>query len=80
MKPYYCPECDRKHYRGKIYKDHLKYKTEEKDDVPAHKFINPPSYLKIIARKQIQRLIKKWLIDKNPIYVQQINRVILHEK
>jgi len=23
--PYYCPECDRNHIKGQIYKDHLKY-------------------------------------------------------
>jgi DNA repair protein RadA len=23
--PYYCPECDRNHVKGKIYKDHLNY-------------------------------------------------------
>ncbi|TXT63964.1 MAG: hypothetical protein BAJALOKI3v1_280002 [Promethearchaeota archaeon] len=28
-KPYYCTLCMRKHHRGQIYDDHLKYKEKE---------------------------------------------------
>ena len=34
--PYHCPECDRMHTKGKIYKEHLKYiqnSVSEEDNI-----------------------------------------------
>ncbi|MBD3196168.1 MAG: hypothetical protein GF317_14010 [Candidatus Lokiarchaeota archaeon] len=28
-KPYFCKNCNKKHYRGKIYEDHIKFKEEK---------------------------------------------------
>lgn len=79
---YYCSKCKRKHYRGKIYSKHLKYNIKEKkdDDLPSKKFINPPPYLRFIAKKQIITLMKKWLVDKNDMYRYEINRILRDEK
>ncbi len=30
--PYYCPECDRTHTKGKIYKEHLKYAFSDDEE------------------------------------------------
>jgi len=38
-KPYFCTKCNRKHYRGKIYDRHLKYKEKEAIIPKSDKFI-----------------------------------------
>ncbi len=38
-KPYFCTKCKRKHYRGKIFETHLKYKEKEKAIPSSDKFI-----------------------------------------
>ncbi len=42
--PYYCPECDRNHVKGQIYKDHLKYaqvpQVDEEEDSKENEIAN----------------------------------------
>ncbi|MFX0071520.1 MAG: hypothetical protein ACFFAO_10565 [Candidatus Hermodarchaeota archaeon] len=93
MKKYYCSKCVRFHYRGKIYKEHIKYKSGKKhvpktynkagkDFPPSDKFIEfDYNKLRPIARRQIQRLINKMYKTRNfRLYTKEINRTIIYEK
>jgi hypothetical protein len=88
MKKYYCTKCNRNHYRGKIYKDHLNYrgkknkKNKPKRSIPSDKFIEVDfKELRPIAQRQIQTLVMKMHQTKNfRMYTKEINKIILHEK
>jgi DNA repair protein RadA len=51
--PYYCPECERNHIKGKIYKEHLKYaqaivdeeNAEDGEDLEGEEAMDPEEYL-----------------------------------
>ncbi|TFF88164.1 MAG: hypothetical protein EU550_01815 [Promethearchaeota archaeon] len=86
-KKYYCTKCKKHHVRGRIYKEHLKYKQEEK--VNFEKKFAPRKIrnmnieelkLRPIAKRQIRRLYKKMKLSNNSeIYKHEIEKIILKE-
>jgi hypothetical protein len=93
VKKYYCSECERYHYRGKIYKDHLEYKVEKKgrktqsllrkrNSIPSENILDfDADKLRPIARRQIKRFLKKMKkTNKIRFYTREINRVIIYEQ
>ena len=89
MKKYFCSKCKRTHFRGKIFEEHLKYrktrnnpKQKKKSSIPSEKIIEFEfDELRLIARRQIQRLVMKMHKTKNfRLYTKEINKIILYEK
>lgn len=60
MEKYYCTECERNHYRGKIYQKHLCYKKKKESNSIMIKEINSLDLEKL--RPVAQRLIGRLLI------------------
>jgi hypothetical protein len=83
MTKYYCSKCNKYHYRGKIYKNHLKFKRAKSDlDKYKHIELNEIEIrnLRPIAQRQIFNLLKKMRKSKKPkLYEREIKRVILFE-
>lgn len=78
--PYFCRECQRTHYRGKIYKEHIKYKKKTDADIPDNRLYKMRGYtLKNLAKRQLTQLMKKYLRDKRSIYTKQMNKLLLKE-
>lgn len=83
---YFCTQCKRKHHSGKIYKKHKHLQKIEKETIPYKKVLRCNwNFLPPIAQRQITHYIDKILLDKKlnysshiELYVQEINRVILH--
>lgn len=78
---YYCPKCDRHHYRGKIYEEHLKYKEETSEEIPDDEILDIPRNINLLAKKRIRTLNRK--LEKESgnyykVYVREINKVILN--
>ncbi|TFG27066.1 MAG: hypothetical protein EU532_08315 [Promethearchaeota archaeon] len=92
IKKYYCTICKRYHYRGKIYRNHLKYQAKKqgkknhfnlkKKSIPTDKIIKyEKKDLRPIAKRQIRRFFRKMYLTKNfKLYTREINKIILHEK
>jgi hypothetical protein len=92
IKKYYCTICRRYHYRGKIYKNHLKYQDKKKEErthsngqkksIPTDKIMEfDKNYLRPIAKRQIRRCYRKMYLTQNfRLYIREINKIILHEK
>lgn len=83
MTKYYCLKCEKYHYRGKIYNNHLQFKREqnynEKKDLTNIEELEFES-LRPIAKRQILLLIRKMENSKMPeFYKKQITRVIVYE-
>ncbi len=85
---YFCTKCKRKHRKSTaIHEKHLNWKEVESEEVPSNKvFSCKISLLPYIAQKQINTYLDKILADKKNnlgknrgMYIQQINKVILHE-
>ena len=83
MTKYYCLKCKKYHYRGKIYKNHLKYKVRKEKKIPFKKTNIEDLEIETfrpIAKRQIMRLLRKMKLSNNlELYEKQIRRVILHE-
>lgn len=86
-KPYYCAKCGHKHYRGQVYKDHLKHKVIQRgDDIPSESFVplGEKEWNALLgnqlAWKQLLRLFKKYIqaSDKS-LYTGEINKLLLQE-
>lgn len=82
-KPYYCSRCDRRHVRGKIYNDHLKYK-QEKFEVPDDRVYDiNGSKLFGTAKRQVINLVKKWAKEEDKKwrknYIKEINKILIEE-
>jgi hypothetical protein len=81
---YYCKKCEKYHYRGKIYKEHLDYKKEEisKNNYPNDENIKINlDNLRPIAKRQIHRLFKKMKSSGNRVlYKNEIIKLIKKEK
>ncbi|MFX0030146.1 MAG: hypothetical protein ACFE8B_13125 [Candidatus Hermodarchaeota archaeon] len=82
MLKYYCRKCKRYHYRGKIYREHLKFKEieENTNNSESKSFKVEFESLRPIAKRQLNRLLKK--IDKtgrNEIYEKEIIKLIKNE-
>ncbi|MFX1256360.1 MAG: hypothetical protein ACFFAN_00730 [Promethearchaeota archaeon] len=89
---YFCSKCKRKHYRGKIYENHLKYRKKnnkvinpnkkKKNFIPSNEIIEFDfNELRPIAWRQIRRLVMKMHQTKNfKLYTKEINKILLHEK
>lgn len=83
MKKYYCNKCEKYHYRGKIFREHLYYKREipknqtyEEDNIKIN--LND---LRPIAKRQLLRLLKKAKTTKNhDLYRKEIIKLIENEK
>ena len=84
MNKYYCNKCKKFHHRGKIYKDHLKYKRQE--DVDTHNNQNEEirinyNDLRPIAKRQLHRLYRKMKLTGNhELYKHEIVKLIENEK
>ncbi len=80
---YYCSKCNKYHYRGKIYENHLQYEEKKikKKKIPKDKILDfNMDQLRPIARRQISRLFDKMKTTKhNKFYIREINRIILYE-
>lgn len=83
MKKYYCTKCKRYHHRGKIYKEHLKFKeTEENANFSETETLKVEfESLRPIAKRQLNRLLKKiHENDSSEIYKKEIIKLIKNEK
>ena len=86
MGKYFCEKCNKNHFRGQIYKDHLKYKRvrEKKKKIPLREVTIDKINLKTlrpIARRQIGRLLKKMdSSNNNELYKDEIKKIIIYEK
>ena len=83
MNKYYCLKCNKNHLRGKIYKEHLKYKGLTKESEPPLKIKQDKINLKEfrpVARRQLKRLLHKMKITpKKELYKNEINKLIEYE-
>jgi hypothetical protein len=84
MTRYYCTQCQRYHYRGKIYTTHLQYKNDgpkKKSHIPTKKIIDfDMEELRPIAQRQVKTLLKKMrFTNKQDLYKKEINKVIMYE-
>ena len=81
MKKYYCTKFKNYHYRGELYKKHLKYKQSNQKynyDLEENKLNY--NKLRLVAKKQIKRLLKKMKKSKKPeIYKREIKKVLYFE-
>ncbi|TFF90894.1 MAG: hypothetical protein EU548_00660 [Promethearchaeota archaeon] len=82
MEKYYCTECKRYHYRGKIYQEHLSYK--KKKDINSLKKNEIDSLdlerFRPIAQRQISRLlIKMESTGNHELYSNEISKIINKE-
>ncbi|MFX1504320.1 MAG: hypothetical protein ACFFDH_25395 [Promethearchaeota archaeon] len=84
MNKYYCKRCNKNHYRGKIFKEHLKFKKEHirENDHPDNEEIKVNlKTLRPIARRQLRRLFQKAKLSGNhDLYKNEIARLIKNEK
>ncbi len=85
MHKYYCIKCKKHHHRGKIYKDHLKYKKKEAQEEHRNRQNEKTkiSYddLRPIAKRQLRRLYRKMKLTGNhELYKQEIVKLIENEK
>ncbi|MFX1297395.1 MAG: hypothetical protein ACFFD2_21385 [Promethearchaeota archaeon] len=83
MKKYYCTKCKKNHHRGKIYKDHLKFKEDKKTIKITNdeKITVDFNSLRPIAKRQFNRLLKKMEKTGNQeIYRNEIIKLINNEK
>ena len=84
MNKYYCKKCNKYHYRGKIYENHLDYKKEDtnKDTYPDDENIKVNlDTLRPIAKRQLRRLFKKIKSSGNhELYKNEIIKLIKNEK
>ncbi len=92
-KKYYCLKCNRHHHEklGTIYEKHLKFSNKKilnkneleqvKSKIPDDKILEfDMKKLRPIAKRQINRLLKKLSYEKKPeLYIWEINRLLLHE-
>jgi len=83
-----CRKCKRNHRPSSaIYSKHIKLQVRESSEIPSNKVISCNlKLLSIIAQRQINRYLDKLLWDKKSngsnkreMYIQEINKVILHE-
>lgn len=84
---YYCNECKKRHRSGKIYQEHLKYRSKDEIYIPSDKILQF-SYDEFkngrrgLAQRQIENHFRQ--IQFNPkwcdTYIQQINKVIMYER
>lgn len=82
---YYCPECDRYHYRGQIYQDHLKYKRKVPEELDSE-FIKATNKQKEkleqnkVAQRQLLNLARRYITEKDDerrkVYITHINKLI----
>jgi hypothetical protein len=86
MRKYYCTKCERNHHRGKIFKNHLKYKKEKKTELKNENLddenikVNLDD-LRPIAKRQLRRLFKKAKRSGNyDLYKNEIIKLIKNEK
>lgn len=83
MNKYYCTICQKHHFRGKIYEDHLPYKKKKLKikKVNTKQLIEfNEEDLRPIARRQLRRLLKKLnKLDNKDYYIGEINRLIMYE-
>ncbi|MFW9998721.1 MAG: hypothetical protein ACFE9Q_05975 [Candidatus Hodarchaeota archaeon] len=84
MNKYYCNKCDKYHYRGKIYREHLDFKREKiSKDISADDKELEINFKKLrpIAKRQLQRLFKKAKHSGNhELYKKEIIKLIENEK
>ncbi|MFX1236867.1 MAG: hypothetical protein ACFFAS_20575 [Promethearchaeota archaeon] len=86
-------KCKKNHVRGKIYKDHLKFKGKKSNQKSIKKPINNKKIpvdkiidynykqLRPVAQRQVDRLIKKLRdTDNLQLYTYQINKLIIQEQ
>ena len=83
MKKYYCKKCDKYHYRGKIYQEHIYFKRE----ITQNQFYDNNETkinlddLRPVAKRQFYRLLKKAKSSKNSdFYRNEIIKLIENEK
>lgn len=84
MRKYYCTKCNKYHYRGKIFKEHLDYKREKKSKNKIPEVNNMQinlDRLRPVAKRQLRRLYKKMKSSKNhELYKNEIIKLIKKEK
>ena len=85
MDKYYCSKCKKYHHRGKIYKDHLKYKKEKEhlDNLnnKNQKLTINYDELRPIAKRQLHRLFRKMELTGNQeLYKHEIFKLLENEK
>ena len=84
MNKYYCRKCKKYHYRGKVYREHLKYKREEiQKDIHPDNDDTRINYKKLrpIAKRQLHRLVEKANSSGNhELYKKEIIKLIRNEK
>ncbi|MFX1572921.1 MAG: hypothetical protein ACFFB0_09235 [Promethearchaeota archaeon] len=82
MKKYFCSKCKKQHHRGKIYREHLKFKQEMKSLKPPDKGnlkVSLESF-RSIAKRQLNRLLKKMDETGNhQLYKNEIIKLIKKE-
>lgn len=83
MSKYYCEKCNKYHYRGKIYKDHLDYKREKPkitSNIDEDELKINIDKLRPIAKRQLHRLFKKAKSSGNhELYKTEIIKLIKKE-
>jgi hypothetical protein len=83
MKKYYCDKCNSYHHRGKIFKDHYKFRrinTKHQSYGGEELEINLDD-LRPIAKRQLHRLLSKVKKSNNPeLYKSEIIKLIESEK
>ena len=84
MTKYYCTQCHRYHYRGKIYGAHVqfkKHKANKENSIPTNKILEfDMEDLRPIAQRQVKTLLKKMRTTNKPdLYKKEINKVIIYE-
>jgi hypothetical protein len=86
MHKYYCNKCKRYHHRGKIFKEHIKYKKEKKPKVKDKSSDDESLKVNIdnlrpIAKRQLKRLVKKAnRLGNYELYKNEIIKLIKNEK
>ncbi len=83
MHKYYCTKCKKHHHKGKIYREHLKFKEENKstNTIDDENIRVDLESLRPIAKRQLNRLLKK--MDKtgnHELYKKEIINLIKKEK
>ena len=85
---YFCTKCKRRHRESTaIHEKHLEWREIETEEIPCNKVLSCDiKRLSWIAQRQIDHYLNKMLADKKynyskrrKMYIQEINRVILHE-
>jgi len=76
---YYCAECKKHHFRGKIYEEHLKFKQAEQRNRIYKIKRGTSAKLSNVAYKQLMNLGRKFVMTRDKLYKAEMSKILEKE-